>query len=573
MKKKQKVAAAIDFGTHGTGYAWALIDDEKRLIHPQMRWKDQPAPAAKNLTALLLDDEGGVLAWGYEARRRFNSRSAGPDARYRKSFKMSLAPAATEGVTAGDLSSERLSVEEAKCLVTLYLKQISRMAIEEIAGSGFTEDEIRWCLTVPAIWGDYEKQLMREAAVAAGLPDDPKRLLLAYEPEVAAHHARVSGARTAHFTGKRASLMSPGSRFLVADCGGGTVDITAYRAVSGNQLEEIGRECGGKFGSEYVNQAFVDRVLVPRFGSYDVIERINDQQPAALLGLVEKWEEAKLHFSAEYDEEIIIPIPVSVDRCLDDGTRKLLSEAQDGVTEEIVVTAKEAQELFEEVVPGILSLVDKQLDEMRAQRRNAPGKELVVLVGGFGNSPYLRHRLQQHLEGRADLIVPPDPQAAVLFGAVHYACSPQVRARRARMTYGVAVTTRFRPGVDPDEYRYEGPDYLMCTNRFSVFVRVGEAVPVGKWVTHTHVPIWPHHDALTLKVYASSDANPQYVTDKGSRKIGSLDVDLSSVMDLPLKRRGVRVSLQFGETEIQVTAELKESGERVEASLEFEQLA
>ncbi|MBB4983406.1 Hsp70 family protein [Streptomyces nymphaeiformis] len=571
--KKQKVAVAIDFGTHGTGYAWALIDDDKRQVHPYMRWKDQPAPTAKNLTALLLDSEGDVLAWGYEARRRFNSRSAGPDVRYLKAFKMSLAPASTEGMEVGELTATSLSADEAKNLVTLYLKQIFRLAVEEVAASGFTEEEIRWCLTVPAIWGDYEKQLMREAAVAAGLPDDPKRLLLAYEPEVAAHHARVSGARTAQFTGKRPSLMSVGSRFLVADCGGGTVDITAYRAVSGNKLEEIGRECGGKFGSEYVNQAFLEKVLVPRFGSYDAIDRINDQQPAALLGIIEKWEEAKLHFSAEHDDEIIISIPVSIDRCLDEESRKSLAELQDGVTDEIVITAKEAQELFEEVVPGILSLVDKQLGEMRSQRRNAPGKELVVLVGGFGNSPYLRQRLQQHLEGRADLLVPPDPQAAVLFGAVHYACSPQIRARRARMTYGIASTTRFRPGVDPEEYRYEGPDYPLCRNRFSVYVRGGESIPVGNWVTRGQWPIWPDQDAMSLVVYAAREGYPQYVTDKGSQKIGSLRVDLSSVMHLPLSRRKVQVSLQFGETEIQVTAVLQESGEKVEAVLDFEPLS
>ncbi|MGW8598459.1 Hsp70 family protein [Streptomyces sp. NPDC055893] len=571
--KKQKVAVAIDFGTHGTGYAWALIDDDKRQVHPHMRWKDQPAPTAKNLTALLLDADGDVLAWGYEARRRFNSRSAGPDAQYLKAFKMSLAPASTEGTAAGELTATSLSVERAKRLVTLYLKQISHLAVEEVAASGFTADEIRWCLTVPAIWGDYEKQLMREAAVAAGLPDDTKRLLLAYEPEVAAHHARVSGARTAQFTGKRASLMSVGSRFLVADCGGGTVDITAYRAVSGNKLEEIGRECGGKFGSEYVNRAFVENVLVPRFGSYDAIERINDQQPAALLGLIEKWEEAKLHFSAEHDEEIIIPIPVGIDRCLDEKSRKSLAELQDGVTEEIVIPAKEARELFEEVVPGILSLVDKQLDEMRSQRRNAPGKELVVLVGGFGNSPYLRHRLQEHLEGRADLIVPPDPQAAVLFGAVHYACSPQIRARRARMTYGIAVADRFRPGVDPVEYRFDGPNYPLCRNRFLVFVRGGESIPVGKWVTRIQGPVWDDQSAISLLVYATREGYPRYVTDKGSQKIGSLEADLSSVMQLPFGRRKVQVSLQFGETEIHVTAVVQESGKKVEAVLTFEPLA
>ncbi|MFD5387434.1 hypothetical protein ACFWMG_21285 [Streptomyces sp. NPDC127074] len=486
---------------------------------------------------------------------------------------MSLAPSAKEGkFGSGELPAENIPAEESKRLVTLYLAQISRLAIDEIKRSGFTEDEIRWCLTVPAIWGDYEKQLMREAAVGAGLPDDPKRLLLAYEPEVAAHYARISGARTAQMTGKRATLMSPGSRFLVADCGGGTVDITAYRAVSGNQLEEIGRECGGKFGSEYVNQAFVERVLVPRFGSYTAFEEIRAQQPTAVLGLIDKWEEAKLHFSTEYGEEIFIPIPVPIDRCLDDEARASLAKIQNGVTEEIVVTPEEARQVFEEVVPGVLSLIDKQLAEMRSQRRNASGKELVVLVGGFGNSPYLRDRLQQHLDGRAELIVPPDPQVAVLFGAAYYACSPQIRSRRARLTYGCDVAMPFRPGIDPEEYKLEGPDHTYCQHRFDTFVRIGEVVKVGEWVTRTHFPIWPDHDKFTLDVYSSQGKYPMYVKQDGCKKIGSLLVDLSSVMHLDIRRRGVFVSMQFGETEIQVSAVLKESGKTVEATLSFEPL-
>jgi hypothetical protein len=95
--KKQKVAAAIDFGTHGTGYAWALIDSEKPVqrkldIHPRMQWPAQPTPYPKNLTALLLEADGGLISWGYEARRRYNTPTIASGARYVNAFKMSLAP-------------------------------------------------------------------------------------------------------------------------------------------------------------------------------------------------------------------------------------------------------------------------------------------------------------------------------------------------------------------------------------------------------------------------------------------------------------------------------------------------
>ncbi|WP_143034576.1 MULTISPECIES: Hsp70 family protein [unclassified Streptomyces] len=573
--KKQKVAVAVDFGTHGTGYAWTIIDEvksgnQRRDIHPRMQWPSHPIPYPKNLTALFFSEKGELQAWGYEARRQFNSRSAGDGTRYVNSFKMSLAPTSSKEPGRPELPSEAISSEEAKELVALYLKKIFQEAMAEITRSGFSEDEIRWCVTVPAIWGDYEKQLMREAAETAGLPKDPKRLLLAYEPEVAAHYARVSGVRTAKLTGKRANLLSPGSRFLVADCGGGTVDITAYRAISGDSLEEIGRECGGKFGSEYINRAFVEDILVSRFGSFDALDRIREQQPTAIIDLIDDWEKAKLHFAMGQNEEINIQISLALDRCLDESARAALAKSQDGFTDAIVISPDEARSAFEVVVPGILELVDRQLDEMKRQRRNARGKELIVLVGGFGNSPYLRSRLEQHLEGRAEVITPPDPQVAVLYGAVYFACNPQVRIRRARLTYGCNTSRTFRPRIDPPEFKFTGPENRdRCRNRFCVFVTHGQKVRVDEVVEHSLAPVWDTQRDIVIEVYGTRSVYPQYVTEQDCQKIGSVTVDLSNVMHLDLGERGVNVAMQFGETEIKVTATVKETGDVVQADLDF----
>ena len=57
---------------------------------------------------------------------------------------------------------------------------------------GFTEDDVRWCVTVPAIWDDADKQFMRRAAGDAGFPDGSERLLLVQEPEAAAVECVVS---------------------------------------------------------------------------------------------------------------------------------------------------------------------------------------------------------------------------------------------------------------------------------------------------------------------------------------------------------------------------------------------
>ena len=370
--KKQRVIAAIDFGTHGTGFAWTTIDErhkdpKRRQVWFRTRWPNHPTPYPKNLSALLLTRDGELVSWGYEARRKWAAICArGESDRYdfHLGFKMSLST--DEKPENEEISGGRLGYEKSKKLAAIFLEKMRSTAMEEISKSGYSSDEVRWCLTIPAIWDDYQKQLMWEAAVDAGLPDDEKRLQLVIEPEAAAYHARTSGVRTINASGRRASLMSKGSRFLVADCGGGTVDITAYKTDAQNRLEEIGRECGGKFGSEYVNQAFLERVLARRLGSYDLIDRIGTESPASIIDLLDSWEKAKVSITKLEDGDIYLPIPAALDRLLGEIARESLSKSQKGIVDFLVITADEARDVFETVIPGILSLVDKQLDEMRA---------------------------------------------------------------------------------------------------------------------------------------------------------------------------------------------------------------
>ncbi|MFF4157601.1 Hsp70 family protein [Streptomyces sp. NPDC001678] len=573
--KKQRIIAAIDFGTHGTGYAWTTIEDrhkdpKKRLVHFRTRWQDLPTPYPKNLTALLLNDKGEVVSWGYEARRKWATHAARGETEgyeYVSSFKMSLAAEKSEGME--EISGGRFSPEKSRQLVTAYLEKIYSAAMEEIERGGYSSDEVRWCLTVPAIWDDYQKQLMREAAVAAGLPEDAKRLQLVIEPEAAAYHARVSGVRTVRASGRRASLMTKGSRFLVADCGGGTIDITAYRTDDRNRLEEIGRECGGKYGSEYVNQAFLEQVLTKRLGSFDVIERIQSEAPSAFLELLNYWEKAKLNITTTESDDIFLQLPAAIYVLLSKEERATLGDQQDGIADAIVVRSSEARDVFESVVPSILALVDKQLAEMRVQRRNAPGKELVILVGGFGNSPYLQERLQEHLADRADILVPPDPQLAVLLGAVHYTYDPQTKSRRTKYTYGCNTVAPFREGVDPEEYKLSLPYGVRCKNRFSTFVSAGQSVPVDEEVTQSFSPLYPDQKAIEFELYKSDSKSPRYTTDLGCEKIGEVTVDLSEVMHLPFERRSVSLSMMFGEVQIRVSALVKATQKATTAHIRF----
>ncbi|MGW1607450.1 hypothetical protein ACWCQV_42305, partial [Streptomyces eurythermus] len=423
----------------------------------------------------------------------------------------------------------------------------------------------------PAIFSDSDKHRVRRLAIEAGFPPEDGRLVLALEPEAAAHSARH---RKVRIPGEGevdpSDLVTPGRQIIILDSGGGTVDSAAYQNDEEGRLIEIGLVNGVILGSNELNQRFEDRLLADRFGKPEIVQQLKEEAPEAMLQLSEQWERNKLSFGPDSVDDITIPLPTAVDRKLGATVRKRLARKQRGETAAIVITVQEMRDLFDTVVPDILDLVDAQLAEVEGRGNAAGLKPVVLMVGGFSNSPYLQHAVKEHLAGRASVVAPPDPGSAVLFGAAHFAYAPQTRARRARFTYGIAVAASFEPGVDPEESRYVTADgEVKCRWRFSKIVTRGDIIDTGKDATDSYLPVEGHTKQLSVDLYTSTEDDPRYVTDPGCRLVGRINVDLRTVMKLALEDRQVDVSLGFGETEIRARAVVRQSGKEAACTIDF----
>ncbi|NJP43278.1 Hsp70 family protein [Actinacidiphila epipremni] len=592
------VVAAIDFGTHGTGYAWTEVGDEsgpgpaRLTMQIREQWPGTLGHYPKDLSAVLLDPSGQPAAWGHEAGEEWARRCEEGDQQgytYAQGFKMALRPGAM--LTMSSLGDQAASIDtpaKAYPLVVAYLRRMYRITLEEIEGSGYLERQIRWCLTIPAIWDDAEKQLMRDAAVEAGMPAEQDRLILAREPEAAAlycqiHLARVIAARDEDGT---AELTRSGSRFMVVDCGGGTVDITAYRvapADSGERrrLIEIGKVSGGKIGSEFINQAFADRVLTDRLGGPQVVERIRRERPHALRELMQHWESGKIAVTATMDaagrltidRPVYVPLPRAVDPLISDETRARLRGFPGGSESRIVVSPEEVRVLFDTVLKSLAELVEQQLKEMRNRDGAPDGPERLLLVGGLSSSPYLKQRLLAHFGDGVVMMRTTEPAAAVLRGAVLLGYDPElIISRRSRYTYGCAVVWDFEPGRDPVSKRIYDPEgNAKCSNRFMIFVRNGDTVETGSVEEpKSFSPLYADMKSVVFQFFRTLTEQPRYIDEPGCEAIGTLTVELGSAMTLPLAQRNVLVHLGFGDAEISVRAVNQHSGQELDTTLRFD---
>jgi molecular chaperone DnaK (HSP70) len=567
-----RVVAAIDFGTHGTGFAWAPVTPENTKLQERRisffdNWTEQQVNYPKNRSAVLLDANGDLLSWGYRALSQMDAMPKDAAWRLRVGFKMLLGGAGTVtgngAAAAGGGAGVTLAADptDAYRLTVLCLEQVVAVAKDKIMESGYEEGDIRWCLTVPAMWDQYTRHRMYEAAVTAGLPDDPDRLLLAKEPDAAALYCAAKGETL---------LQTPGTRFMVVDAGGGTVDITSHQVASDGRLNELAPPKGAPTGSDFINRAFLEKVLAGQFGSA-TIGRMLKEHRSAVAGTLDAWERAKRAFSPAHPD-LVIPLSAQFYAALIEEREAGRWRPAGPPPTEVIASRDMAAALFDKSIDETMVQVEQELAEMRSLS-GVTGGELVLLVGGFAESPYLRAKLSERLaaHGIARVIVPDQPSVAVLAGAVHYAYDPSVfRSWRAPFTLGIATARPFEPGIDPEGSRRESFDgQQVCVGRFGVFVANRAALLTDTPVIRSYPPLSAGLTSVTLRVFATDRADPRYVTDPGVRSVAEVLIDLSGSKELPARDRRIEVAMYFGQTHVRVEARDKVTNQPYTAQIDW----
>ena len=280
--------------------------------------------------------------------------------------------------------------------------------------------DIQWVLTVPAIWNEFGKAFMRKAAFKAGMIETEQShdLILVLEPEGASLAVHVGAAQF--------GLLGVASRFMVLDCGGGTVDITVHegeKVEPSLSMKAIAPPTGGNWGGDYVNvkfQEFLKELLGPD---------------------LYKPTELPLEFysiNAEFDKNKIMFDPSS------EPARIRLADILEQRSQLIELAATWNRnhpyipiDLKPSTRNGFLSMSNALMtsffepflaatvDETRRVLKHIPGIQCIMVVGGFGSSKILIERIQKEFHGKdgVQVICPdasPKPQEAILRGAVHF---------------------------------------------------------------------------------------------------------------------------------------------------------
>ncbi|KAH8175797.1 hsp70 protein [Sarocladium implicatum] len=479
------MVVGVDFGTTYSGIAFAH-SSSPRHIQVVSNWPDGTNTDKGKCPTLISYEGGKVAAWGYGAVN---------DPRALKWFKLLLAhkgeippnvDASEELKEARDRLRElgKGPVE----VIADFLKQLWALAVEKMVKSHSSAlvDSSCFCvfLTVPAIWRDDAKAMMRQAARVAGICDSRPAgetiLELVAEPEAA-----ILATMSDHFNA--ASIVDVGECIVVADLGGGTGDCITYKvkSLSPLQMEECvvgdGELCGAVLLDEAFRSFLRSRVGP---GTWELIK--ND--PSIF---VTQWEKViKREFKeTSQDQSVTIPCPI-------------LNVTRDW--KPVVPLPRETLlAIFNTVTTKIIDLVSKQISHIRRHHRSkGPSAKYLVLVGGLGSSHHVYERLRsalpklgpapEILQSESDLPWTAIGRGAVLYGlhrlansnqAIKDAPSFSVRSRIARRSIGTVCTfEEFDPNKHQEKDRRYCPveDVDVADQQMSWFVEAREPLLEGE---------------------------------------------------------------------------------------------
>ncbi|TDL19908.1 hypothetical protein BD410DRAFT_815768 [Rickenella mellea] len=568
------LAVAIDVGTTFSGVSYAILEPgEVPKIHGVTRFPGQEHVAgnSKIPSIIYYDTSGNVKAAGAEADSALVESDAEDEGWLRvELFKLRLRPRAMKlemnGMKLSPVPKSK-SAEDIFGDFLRYLFECTKRFIEDTHANGAAlwsavEKDIQFVLSHPNGWEGAQQSKMRRSAIIGGLiPDTDEgksRIRFVTEGEASLHACVLNGLAADHLS------KETDNGFVVADAGGGTLDISTYaiRGTSPLIIEEIAPpDClfaGSVFVSRRARVFLEEKLKFSKYGTEDALDHIT-----------KRFDETTKRLFRDKNESQYIPFGSPLDKDLKVGIRG----------GQLKLTGAEVAALFEPSIEAAIAGIERQI------KAAAGVVKAVWLVGGFAANPWLFKQLQERLAPLNVTVNRPDTQTskAVADGAVGFFLDHHVSARVSKFIYGVEFLREMN-AEDPEHISRQdrviklpsGPKYI--PDAFDCILAKGERVNESSEFSrkyYTEVTKLSTLSTFEVEIwcYRGGNAVPQWLERKHEH-FGSLcfvQADLSKLSDSAQPKDGPNgetywtvvfyIEIQFGLTEFKARIRWKEDGE------------
>ncbi|PNP44890.1 hypothetical protein TGAM01_v206415 [Trichoderma gamsii] len=517
-RSKAQLIVGIDFGTTFSGVAFAFATNNEAKEDIITEWPGAGSYTKQKIpTVLYYDQYQKVVGWGPDiADALAPTGYPKPGVQKVEWFKLQLMLSGNtyiDPINLPPLPPGKSEIDVAADYL-FKLRQAMRSSLQKTLGEVFNREErnIRYYLTVPAIWNDAGKAATRAAAIQAGFlrDENDNRLTLVSEPEAAALFCSKTGLLN----------LKVHDAVLIVDCGGGTVDLIAYEVEEENPftVAECTAGSGDSCGSTALNRNF-SNILRTKIRKMKLPDGSKTAGRVYAKCIMDFENRIKADFRNNGQKWAV-----------DVGIEAEFPEA--GIEEGYMTfTNEEILQCFEPVVNRILELVRNQIIAIQAQNRTLQN---ILVVGGFGASEYLFQQIKLHVppQFQSKVVRPMDSVAAIVKGAVTAGITERVITHRiARRHYLMATLQPFKEGYHPEAYRVpslDGKDRCKFTRQ--IFVHKGQKVKNGEpYKVSFFRQVAPGATLMYEDVlYAcDDDVCPEYTKDPRIKEVVTLTSDLS----------------------------------------------
>ncbi|KAH2254667.1 hypothetical protein KXW14_008075 [Aspergillus fumigatus] len=457
-RSKAQLIVGIDFGTTFSGVAFAFATNNEAREDIITEWPGAGTHTKQKIpTVLYYDQYQKVVGWGPDIAEAL-APTGYPKTGVQKVewFKLQLMLSGNtyiDPINLPPLPPGKSEIDVAADYL-FKLRQAMRAQLQKTLGEVFTREErnIRYYLTVPAIWNDAGKAATRAAALQAGFlrDENDNRLTLISEPEAAALFCAKTGLLQ----------LKVGDAILIVDCGGGTVDLIAYEVEEEQpfSVAECTAGSGDSCGSTALNRNF-SNILRAKIRKMKLPDGSRTAGKVYAKCIMDFENRIKADFRNNGQKWAV-----------DVGIEADFPEAniEEGY---MTFTNEEILQCFEPVVNRILELVRNQIIAIQAQNRSLQN---VLVVGGFGASEYLFQQIKLHVppQYQSKVVRPMDSVAAIVKGAVTAGITERVITHRvARIKEVVTLTSDLsRKNLETDFERMDTPQGTFYRVYFDIYL-------------------------------------------------------------------------------------------------------
>ena len=509
-----KAIIGIDLGSTFSGYGLKkdpFYDydtiDEKELVESQI---------------IIYNNETGLCIGSVCYNAHFKQNPNNKNNQYFTSFKRNLDPKIKNNLVTSDYPGDEV---ELKLIIKEFLWLLRKNFINPKI-KNYNSTDIKWVITVPPLWDIEGKNLMLKQAKEAGMDN----LDVVLEPEAASLAIFSENNQTIK------KYIKPGSKFLIVDAGGYTVDFSANKILENNDLEQLMIPHSVVKGSSLLNDKIFEFVKTAlgvdkiKNANYSIIQRI--------LNEIEEKKKNLNEIGGNYMELNIEGLGII---CSSGSSWKFWSSNKecekeiDGknfsyTNKKMFIPKEYVNEMILDVTNSIANLVTKVMAKIKSVN-------ITIFTGGFSYNEIFKRKIQELLEQYSFIHFMKEPQESVLKGAAIFGLKPsRIIKRIIPITIGIESYEKKEKEEDNCENEYIDEKNETRCQKYRTYVRKEESIGTEDKIEHLIYPN-PEQTDQKINIYFSYEDE---ITNENKKELGSIDAS-----DFLINNKALKINMKF----------------------------